>query len=110
MLIASTLVFYKVHILLTGQIHFDILFVHWYCTRRWYIDKLGGFHTNQTSMCLDPHYNLGEVGAVFKALIIFLLTVPRRQFFVDLFVIFLCHTAMFVSCSLDDTCWKRADV
>ena len=24
-------------------------------TRRFYIDKLGIFHANQTSMCLDPH-------------------------------------------------------
>ena len=26
---------------------------------RWCIDKLGVFHANQTSMCLDPHLNLG---------------------------------------------------
>ena len=35
------------------------LFLHWYCTRRWFNDKLGIFHANQTSMCLDPHLNLG---------------------------------------------------
>ena len=25
--------------------------------RRWCIDKLGVFHANQASMCLDPHLN-----------------------------------------------------
>ena len=30
------------------------------CSRRWYIDKLGVFHANQTSMCLDPHLKLRE--------------------------------------------------
>ena len=29
------------------------------CSRRCCIDKLGVFHANQTSMCLDPHLNLG---------------------------------------------------
>ena len=27
------------------------------CFRRWCIDKLGVFHANQISMCLDPHLN-----------------------------------------------------
>ena len=27
------------------------------CSRRRCIDKLGVFHANQTSMCLDPHLN-----------------------------------------------------
>ena len=31
------------------------------------MDKLGVFHANQISMCLDPHLNLGEVGAVKRA-------------------------------------------
>ena len=26
------------------------------CTRRRYIDRLGIFHANQTSICLDRHY------------------------------------------------------
>ena len=60
-----------------------ILFVHWSCTRRWFIDKLWILHANQTSVCLDPRYNLGEVGAV-SALVNFFLTVPGRCFFVDL--------------------------
>ena len=29
------------------------------CSRRWCIDKLGVFHANQISMCLDPHLNSG---------------------------------------------------
>ena len=33
-----------------------LLFISWFiCSRRWCIDKLGVFHANQTSMCLDPH-------------------------------------------------------
>ena len=28
-----------------------------YMFRRWCIDKLGVFHANQISMCLDPHLN-----------------------------------------------------
>ena len=27
------------------------------CSRRLFIDKLGVFHANQTSYCLDPHLN-----------------------------------------------------
>ena len=35
-----------------------LLFISWFiCSRRWCIDKLGVFHPNQTSMCLDPHLN-----------------------------------------------------
>ena len=35
-----------------------LLYISWFiCSRRWCIDKLGVFHENQTSMCLDPHLN-----------------------------------------------------
>ena len=35
-----------------------LLFKSWFiCSRRWCIDKLGVFHANKTSMCLDPHLN-----------------------------------------------------
>ena len=35
-----------------------LLFISWFiCSRRWWIDKLGVFLANQTSMCLDPHLN-----------------------------------------------------
>ena len=35
-----------------------LLFISWFiCSRRWCIDKLGVYHTKQTSMCLDPHLN-----------------------------------------------------
>ena len=37
-----------------------LLVICWFiCSRRWCIDKLGVFHANQISMCLDPHLNLG---------------------------------------------------
>ena len=33
-------------------------FMSWFiCSRRWCIDKLGVFQTNQISLCLDPHLN-----------------------------------------------------
>ena len=35
-----------------------LLFISWFiCPRRWCFDKLGVFHANQTSMCLNPHLN-----------------------------------------------------
>ena len=35
-----------------------VLVISWFiCPRRWCIDKLGVFHANQISMCLDPHLN-----------------------------------------------------
>ena len=62
------------------------LFISWcICSRRWCMDELGVFHANQTSMCLRPHLNKGEVGAPWNRLKpsnkILLLTVPRRCFF-----------------------------
>ena len=37
-----------------------LLFIPWFILFwRWCIDKLGVFHANQTSMCLDPHLNSG---------------------------------------------------
>ena len=36
------------------------LVISWFiCFRRWCIDKLWVFHTNQTTMCLDPYLNYG---------------------------------------------------
>ena len=35
---------------------FYLLLISWFiCGRRWFMDKLGIFHANQTSMCLDLH-------------------------------------------------------
>ena len=35
-----------------------LLFISWFiCSKKWCMDKLGVFHANQTSMCLDPHRN-----------------------------------------------------
>ena len=37
-----------------------LLVISWFkCSGRWCIDKLGVFHANQISMCLDPHLNWG---------------------------------------------------
>ena len=37
-----------------------LLVISWFiCSRRGCIDKLGVFHANQISMCLDPHLNWG---------------------------------------------------
>ena len=37
-----------------------LLFIYWFiCSRRWCMDKLGVFHANQKSMCLDPHLKYG---------------------------------------------------
>ena len=37
-----------------------LLVISWLiCFRRWCIDKLGVFHANQVSRCLDPHLNWG---------------------------------------------------
>ena len=39
-----------------------LLVISWFiCSGRWCIDKLGAFHANQISMCLDPHLNEGGV-------------------------------------------------
>ena len=36
---------------------FHLCFITWFvCTRKWCIDKLGIFHANQTSMCLEAHH------------------------------------------------------
>ena len=88
------------------------------CTRRWYIDKSGIFHANQTSMCFDPHqkYGWGWYRQTYLSPpVIFLLTAPRRCFFCGSFLLFLfcvClwHTVLSVPCSLVVTCWERADL
>ena len=37
-----------------------LLLISWFiCSRRWCIDKLGVFHANRISMCLDSHLNKG---------------------------------------------------
>ena len=37
-----------------------LLFISWFkCSGWWCIDKLGVFHANQISICLDPHLNEG---------------------------------------------------
>ena len=62
-----------------------LFFISWYiCSRRWCIYKLGFFHANQISMCLDPHLNWRgwrrETG-LSPPVKVFLLAVPRRCFF-----------------------------
>ena len=47
-------------IVCTLSFHY-LLVIYWFiCSGRWCIDKLGVFHANQTSMCLDPHLNKGR--------------------------------------------------
>ena len=60
-------------------------FISWFiCSRRWCIYKLGVFHANQISKCLDPHLNWRgwrrETG-LSPPVKVFLLAVPRRCFF-----------------------------
>ena len=47
-------VLFSVEILSSLYLLFISLFI---CSRRRFIDKLGVFHSNQTSMCLDRHRN-----------------------------------------------------
>ena len=87
-----------------------ILFVRWSCTRRWLIDKLEIFHANQTSMCLDPHKNLWWGWSRLSPR--YFLTGRSKAMLLlwIFFVICFCHTAVSVSCSLNDTCLERTDV
>ena len=48
------------YVLLSPFLCFISFFISWFiCFWRWCIDKLAVFHVNQTSMCLNPHLNLG---------------------------------------------------
>ena len=59
--------------------------------RRWFMDKYGAFHANQTSMCPNPLHNLWR-GCYRKTSLspqaIFLLTDPRRCSFRYLLFLF----------------------
>ena len=85
------------------------------CIWRWYIDKLGIFHANQTSICFD---STSEIRVRFVPSSMFK---PSNNFHTDrskvvllLWIIFAvcisCHTVLSVPCSLVDTCWERADL
>ena len=52
-----------------------LLAISWFiCFRRWCIDKLGVFHANQISMCLDAHLNgLSCVCYVFVCVCLYVL-------------------------------------
>ena len=84
-------------------------FIFWFArSRRWFMDKLGTSHANQTSMCLDPHQNWGW--GWFKPsyrVKIFLLTVPRRCFFCGSFLLFMFHVAL-LSCQFITALWSPA--
>ena len=44
-----------------------LFFISWFiCSGRWCIDKLGVLYANQTSMCFDPHLNLGFFFHIFS--------------------------------------------
>ena len=96
-----------------------LLYISWFiCSRRWCIDKLGVFHANQTSMCLDPHLNLGRVWRHKTGLsppVNISLTVPKRCFFCGSFLpvmlhVGVCCAVVSVPCSLVVTCWERVDL
>ena len=93
---------------------FYLLFISWFiCSMRWLMDKLGIFHANKTSLCIDPCQN--EVWGWYHETsqsppVIFLLTVPSWCFFVDLFSYLLLSSVMSVPCSLVVTCWEKADL
>ena len=91
-----------------------LLVISWFiCSRRWCIDKLGVFHANQISICLDPHLNWGwgwprETGLS-----------PPVKYFTDrskavlllwIFYVFsvLCLLCLYMC--LVVTCWERADL
>ena len=64
------------------------------------MDKLGVFHTNQTS---NVSRSTSELRVRFARREIFLLTVPRQYFFCDHFMIFMscvCHAFASVHCCL----------
>ena len=69
-----------------------LLVISWFiCFRRWCIDKLGIFHSNQYLCILVHIWIKGEVGAVKLAEALqlnILLTVPRRYFFCGSFMVF----------------------
>ena len=75
-----------------------LLFMFWFISsRRWCIDKLGVFHANQTSMCLDPSEDGAPWNRSKPSSKIFLLTVPWRCFFCGPFMLFLsCFCYAFV--------------
>ena len=72
------------------------------------MDKLGVFHANQISMCLDRvRLARRETSKIF------LLTVPRRYFFCGSFVLFMtcvCHAFTSVHCCHVVTCRERVDL
>ena len=57
-----------------------ILFISWFiCSRRWCFDKLGVFHANQTTLCLDPHLNLGWGWCTVKIVSEYDQEIPQSQ-------------------------------
>ena len=78
---------------------FNLFYSRFVCTRRSIIDKIGIFHENQTSMCLDPHQKL-EWGwyrqTCLSPSVIFLLAVPLRCFFCIYHFCYLCFVFDFV--------------
>ena len=76
-----------------------LLLISWFiCSRRWCIDKLGVFHANLTSMCLDYIWSKVEVGAPLNRFKpsskIILLTVPSGCLFCGSIMLFLSCSVM----------------
>ena len=94
-----------------------LLFISWFIYFwRWCIDKLGVFHANQTSMCLDPHLNYmwgwqSETG-LSPPVKDFYWPFQGRYYFCGSFVFcfFVSHAFVSVHCCLVVTCWEKADL
>ena len=72
-----------------------LLFISWIIfSRRWCVDKLGVFHANRASMCLDPHLNF-RWGLCCKTG----LSLPVKYFYWPFVILVLCLSCFRV-CSL----------
>ena len=73
------------------------------CINRCYIDKVGSFHVNQTSVCLDPHH-MGEVDTIKLALALqYNIFTDRTKAVLLLWIIFVIYVSClscFLVCSL----------
>ena len=111
MFISVYILWLQLYVLLISYICLIAFLCRLVCTWRWYVYKLGIFHANHTSIGLDPHKKLGEVGTVIH--------VEALQFFsywpfqggAFLWILFIIcvsyHTVLSVPCSHVVICWER---
>ena len=88
------------------------IFMYW----RWYIDELGIFHANKTSISLDSHLKYGRGWYRQTCLSPPVFFTNRSKAVLLLWIIFVncvlcvCRTVLSVPCSLLVTYWERADL